>query len=54
MTLKFKLLMCEIFGHNMYFDSCNAAGPSTCKRCAHKREGIRWPRMPMPICKSPK
>ncbi len=50
--MKISLLMCEVFGHKMYFDSCNVAGPSTCKRCGHKQEGIRWPAPPMPVIKT--
>jgi hypothetical protein len=41
-----KKFLCRVFGHKMYFDSCNVAGPSTCKRCQHKKAGIVWPRTP--------
>lgn len=39
-----KKFLCKIFGHYMIFDSCNVAGPSTCKWCGHKKPGIVWPR----------
>lgn len=39
-----KNFWCKIFGHRMFFDTANAAGPSTCKRCNHKISGIKWPR----------
>jgi len=36
--------LCRFFGHRLFFDSANAAGPSTCKRCGHKEPGITWDR----------
>jgi hypothetical protein len=47
--------LCPIFGHRSYFDTCNVAGSSTCCRCGHKNEAIKWPPMPpMPECKPAK
>jgi hypothetical protein len=36
-------IICKIFGHKLYFDTSNVAGPSTCKRCGHKEPAIVWP-----------
>ena len=38
-------VLCNFFGHNLYFDRANVAGPSTCKRCEYKEPGIEWPRL---------
>lgn len=47
-------LICNIFGHLMYFDSHDVCGPSTCKICKHKEPAMEWPSIPMPKCKEPK
>jgi len=52
--MKFNLLLCEVFGHNMYFESWNVAGPTRCVRCGHRQEGIRWPKPEMPTVQLPK
>jgi hypothetical protein len=46
-------ILCKIFGHKMYFDTCDIGGPSTCKRCGHKEPAIVWTRIPMPEVKPP-
>lgn len=38
-------LLCKLFGHRMFFDTGNVAGPSTCKRCDYKERGVVWPRV---------
>lgn len=41
-----RAVVCNIFGHFMFFDTDSAAGPSTCKLCGHKEPGIKWERGP--------
>lgn len=48
-------ILCKIFGHKIHSDSCDIAGPSTCKRCGHKEPAIKWDvTPPMPKVKPPK
>lgn len=43
-------ILCEIFGHRMYFDTVDITGSTHCKRwkCSHseKAKPIKWPRIP--------
>lgn len=48
-------ILCKIFGHKMYHDCCNIAGPTICRRCDHKEPAIKWDFVaPMPKVKPPK
>jgi len=40
----FSKWLCETFGHKMYSDTTDIAGPSSCGRygCKHKEPGIEW------------
>lgn len=42
--VRFAAYLCRAFGHRMFFDTDNAAGSSTCKRCGHKKPAIEWDR----------
>ncbi len=45
-------ILCKIFGHKMYCDTYNVAGPSTCKRCGCEGLAIDWSSdSPMPQIK---
>lgn len=44
--LVMKKFICKLFGHFMYFDSVDVAGPATCRVCGYKEPGIMWPKPP--------
>ena len=41
---------CNIFDHLMFSDTDDVAGPSTCKLCGHKEDGLEGYRPPVPPC----